>query len=191
MSRKAAPSRRTRVVTLAGTKGGTGKTTLASALAVRAAEDSPKVALIDLDPLASLSSWSTRRGKTKNPKLLSWRPPRRRSSCGSRKVGVGVYRHGPDQDRVDQPGIAVATGVDPNPTVGLRHRTGAIQVELCESHVTRQSQVFASIMLRLIFKPVKILHLSIRGNAASADDISLRMWLMAMCRKSVNVKMLK
>jgi chromosome partitioning protein len=49
------PARRTYVVTLAGTKGGTGKTTLASALSVRAAEDSPKVALIDLDPQESLS----------------------------------------------------------------------------------------------------------------------------------------
>src|SRR6478752_7914034 len=64
------PARRTYVVTLAGTKGGTGKTTLASSLAVRAAEDSPKVALIDLDPQESLSSWWTRRGKSKNPKLF-------------------------------------------------------------------------------------------------------------------------
>src|SRR5262249_33810038 len=61
---------RLRVVTLASTKGGVGKTTLASALAVRAAEESRRVALLDLDPQESLASWWTRRGKMKNPKLF-------------------------------------------------------------------------------------------------------------------------
>jgi cellulose biosynthesis protein BcsQ len=41
---------RLHVVTLANTKGGVGKTTIASGLAVRAAEDSKRVALLDLDP---------------------------------------------------------------------------------------------------------------------------------------------
>src|SRR5262245_42578335 len=59
-----------RVITLASTKGGKGKTTLSSALAVRAAEESKRVALLDLDPQESLASWWTRRGKTKNPKLF-------------------------------------------------------------------------------------------------------------------------
>jgi chromosome partitioning protein len=61
---------RLRVITLASTKGGTGKTTLSSALAVRAAEESKRVALLDLDPQESLASWWTRRGRTKNPKLF-------------------------------------------------------------------------------------------------------------------------
>jgi len=61
---------RLRVITLANPKGGVGKTTVASALAVRAAEESKRVALLDLDPQESLSSWWTRRGKTKNPKLF-------------------------------------------------------------------------------------------------------------------------
>src|SRR5262249_60502679 len=61
---------RLRVVTLASTKGGVGKTTLASALAVRAAEECRRVALLDLDPQESLASWWTRRGKVKNPKLF-------------------------------------------------------------------------------------------------------------------------
>src|SRR6516164_7946730 len=61
---------RLRVVTLASLKGGVGKTTLAGALAVRAAEESRRVALIDLDPQESLASWWTRRGKAKNPKLF-------------------------------------------------------------------------------------------------------------------------
>ena len=61
---------RLRVVTLANAKGGVGKTTIASALAVRAAEESKRVALLDLDPQESLASWWTRRGRTKNPKLF-------------------------------------------------------------------------------------------------------------------------
>jgi hypothetical protein len=80
---------RMRVVTLAGTKGGTGKTTLASALAVRAAEDSPKVALIDLDPQESLSSWWTRRGKAKNPKLFEVDATTEAIELLSRKAGSG------------------------------------------------------------------------------------------------------
>lgn len=62
--------RRTNVVVLAATKGGVGKTTLASALAVRAAEDGHRVAIIDLDPQESLASWWDRRGKGKNPQLF-------------------------------------------------------------------------------------------------------------------------
>jgi chromosome partitioning protein len=61
---------RLRVITLANAKGGVGKTTLFSALAVRAAEESKRVALLDLDPQESLASWWTRRGRTKNPKLF-------------------------------------------------------------------------------------------------------------------------
>lgn len=61
--------RRMNVIVLAATKGGVGKTTLASALAVRAAEDGQRVALIDLDPQESLAAWSDRRG-TSSPKLL-------------------------------------------------------------------------------------------------------------------------
>ena len=41
------------VIAVVNTKGGVGKTTLASALAVRAAKDSPRVAMVDLDPQRS------------------------------------------------------------------------------------------------------------------------------------------
>lgn len=51
------------------TKGGTGKTTLASCLAVRAARDA-RVAAVDLDPQASFTDWHGRRGAPDNPALM-------------------------------------------------------------------------------------------------------------------------
>jgi chromosome partitioning protein len=74
---------RLRVITLANPKGGVGKTTICSALAVRAGEESRRVALLDLDPQESLASWWTRRGKTK-PRVKRRRRPRSGSSSTSR-----------------------------------------------------------------------------------------------------------
>lgn len=59
-----------RVVTLAATKGGVGKTTLASVLGVRAAKNGARVALIDTDPQCSLFRWWELRGQPTNPKLI-------------------------------------------------------------------------------------------------------------------------
>lgn len=58
------------VIAVVNTKGGVGKTTLASALAVRAAKDSPRVAMVDLDPQRSLVEWWQRRGSTENPTIF-------------------------------------------------------------------------------------------------------------------------
>jgi len=57
-------------IAVANTKGGVGKTTLAACLAVRAAEDNKRVALVDLDPQGSLVQWWERRGETDNPCVL-------------------------------------------------------------------------------------------------------------------------
>ena len=59
-----------KVIAVANSKGGTGKTTLASALSVRAAQESKRVAMIDLDPQKSLVAWWQRRGKTDNPTIF-------------------------------------------------------------------------------------------------------------------------
>src|SRR5262249_36866049 len=58
------------VLVIAATKGGVGKTTLASILSVRAVADGNKVALLDVEPQASLSRWHELRGNPKNPRLL-------------------------------------------------------------------------------------------------------------------------
>jgi len=130
------PARRTYVVTLAGTKGGTGKTTMASALSVRAAEDSPKVALLDLDPQESLSSWWTRRGRTKNPKLFELDATTEAIelliSEGWRYVFIDT---GPAKIELIEPGIAVADLVlIPIRPSAFDVEQAAIAVELCESH---------------------------------------------------------
>jgi len=60
-----------RVITCASSKGGVGKTTLSSALAVRATRDGKRVAMVDLDPQGSLAEWWKRRGKSENPTIFT------------------------------------------------------------------------------------------------------------------------
>lgn len=50
-----------KAIGIVSSKGGVGKTTLASALAVRAVADGKRVALVDLDPTESLAAWLGRR----------------------------------------------------------------------------------------------------------------------------------
>lgn len=59
----------TRVLAVAASKGGVGKSTLSAALAVRASKEG-RVAIIDADEQSSLRDWWTWRGKPNNPQLL-------------------------------------------------------------------------------------------------------------------------
>lgn len=56
-----------RIIAVCSSKGGTGKTTLSSILAVKAAQAGGKVALFDTDPQSSLGRWWQLRGEPDNP----------------------------------------------------------------------------------------------------------------------------
>lgn len=58
------------IVCFAATKGGVGKTTLATAIAVKAASEGARVCMIDADQQLSLSRWWELRGMSDNPKML-------------------------------------------------------------------------------------------------------------------------
>jgi len=60
-----------RIIAVVNAKGGVGKTTLTSCLAVEASKESERVALVDLDPQRSLVSWWQRRGESKNPTIFA------------------------------------------------------------------------------------------------------------------------
>jgi chromosome partitioning protein len=62
-----------RVIAIVATKGGSGKSTLSSSLAVEAAKHG-KVRMIDLDPQQSLADWWGTRGEPDNPGLIDLDP---------------------------------------------------------------------------------------------------------------------
>lgn len=59
-----------KIIALIGQKGGSGKTTIATALAVRAGMDGKSVALIDLDPQGTATKWGELRGQ-ETPAIVS------------------------------------------------------------------------------------------------------------------------
>jgi chromosome partitioning protein len=61
----------TKVIVIASTKGGSGKSSIASALGVCAASDGYKITLVDADPQQSAGFWWDRRGKPDNPDLAT------------------------------------------------------------------------------------------------------------------------
>ncbi|MEM9053872.1 MAG: AAA family ATPase [Pseudomonadota bacterium] len=64
------------IVSLIAQKGGVGKTTLATCLAVQAVEDGKRVLVIDLDPQATACFWSDVRKKPDDPAVMSIQPVR-------------------------------------------------------------------------------------------------------------------
>jgi chromosome partitioning protein len=129
----------TRVVTLAATKGGVGKTTLTTGLAVRAAEESQRVALLDLDPQESTSSWYDRRnpsGKSANPKLFEVDATTEAIELFVSEGWEWVFIDTPPA-RIEliEPGIVVADFVlIPCRPSALDIEQIDIAVELCEQH---------------------------------------------------------
>ena len=127
---------RLRVVTFANVKGGVGKSTLCSALAVRAAKDSKRVALLDLDPQESLASWWTRRGKTRNPRLHEVEATTEAIELLISEGWEWVFIDtGPARVDLIEPGIVVADlVVIPVRPSAFDLEQASIIVELCEVH---------------------------------------------------------
>jgi chromosome partitioning protein len=57
-------------IAVASTKGGSGKSTITTALAVQAAKEGDRIALLDWEPQSSLTLWWSIRGKPDNPRLI-------------------------------------------------------------------------------------------------------------------------
>ena len=57
-------------IAVASTKGGSGKSSITAALAVQAAKEGSRVALLDWEPQGSLTLWWLMRGKPDNPRLI-------------------------------------------------------------------------------------------------------------------------
>ena len=125
-----------RVVVLANSKGGVGKTTLAAALAVRAAAESKRVALLDLDPQESLSAWWERRGKEKNPKLFEVDAATEAIELLMSEGWDWVFIDTPPSKlELIEPGVAAADLVlIPCRPSALDIEQVDIVVELCETH---------------------------------------------------------
>ena len=61
-----------RAIAIASAKGGSGKSTIACALAARASKESMRVAMMDLNPdQGNLSQWWALRGQPMNPRLIT------------------------------------------------------------------------------------------------------------------------
>ena len=79
-----------KTIALIAQKGGTGKTTLALALAVAAEQDGLASLIVDLDPQATACNWSDRRG-TDSPLVIDAQPARMAQALEkAREGGIGL-----------------------------------------------------------------------------------------------------
>ena len=100
-----------KVVSVVAQKGGTGKTTLALAIACAAVRDGLTAAVVDLDPQATAASWGDRR-HSHLPVVVSAQPPRLARVLDA-AAGQGVHLAVVDTaPRVEQSAVAAARAAD-------------------------------------------------------------------------------
>lgn len=96
---------RTLAIVVAASKGGVGKSTIATALAARAAQESERVALLDFEAQGSASLWHKLRGKPANPALGKVTNDVRRDIASLKAAGyqwVVVDTPPDDMDTIDR-----------------------------------------------------------------------------------------
>ena len=127
-----------KTITIASAKGGSGKSTITSALAVRACQDTPQVAMMDLNfDQGSLSQWWQLRGEPEAPRLAVERRKYSRATCGrSRALMTWLFIDTPpaEMDLIEQ-AIAVADAVVIPVRAGF-FDVIAVQsvIEMCREH---------------------------------------------------------
>jgi chromosome partitioning protein len=177
------PPPRLRVVTFANVKGGVGKSTLCSALAVRASKESKRVALLDLDPQESLASWWTRRGRTRNPKLHEVDATTEAIEMLIAEGWQWVFIDtGPAKVELIEPGIVVAdlVVIPIRPSAFDLEQAGII-VELCEIHDTPHAFVInqATPDTKLTRTSIKYLQEEVGGRVIKKPIITYQAAYMA------------
>jgi chromosome partitioning protein len=125
------PKNVARVIALAATKGGVGKSTLSAALSARASRESKRVALIDADTgQNSLARWWQLRGEPDNPKLLE-------ADCSPEALGL-ISSHGYEWLFIDTPprGVdEISASVNIADFVLIPTRASALDVEAVDQVV--------------------------------------------------------
>ena len=99
------------VVAIVAQKGGTGKTTLALSLAVAAQRTGRTVAVVDLDPQATASTWSDRR-QAETPVVVSAQPARLLQVLESAAEGGANLVLVDTPPRAEQAALAAAKAAD-------------------------------------------------------------------------------